>query len=781
MEAFIAGRASETRENIARALDRRGCPVHVYDSVADADAALEAEEPSLVVLTEVDEDSLSFCHRLQHGARSESITVLVAVPADAQELLPDLLDAGADDYIIVPLHESRLDARMALAVRKATEKVQRREIELQLARRVKQLGLVSELGQAALTGATIRETNDLAVKMVADALGVEYARVLEYIPDEGVLRMTAGSGWKPDTVGQFTVVADPRWQAGYTLLSSEPVITNDLREESRFMVPELLLEHGVTSTISVVIPGTALPYGVLGAHSTRRRTFSQDDLHFMRSVANVLAAVMERTEKSITLGKSEAQAARLAAVASRTINGVVITDAQRRIEWVNEGFTRITGYTLEEVRGKVPGHILQGPETDPNTVAAIRERLARNEGFTTEIANYRKSGEKYRVHIEVQPLLDDAGQLTGFMAMETDVTRQRLAEQALRESEARARAIVETTIDGIITIDDNGILESFNTAAERIFQHRAENVIGSHVKMLMPPAYFEDHDSYLANYFENVRRKIPGIAREVVGLRQDGTTFPMELAVSEVQLADRVIYTGIIRDITERRRLEQEILEISEQERRRIGQDLHDGLGQMLTGIGLISKALERRLRAADEPEADSAAEVAELIKEADQQARGLARGLVPVELDANGLSTALQRLAANAERLFSIVCTFEPVGISQLNDNTTATHLYRIAQEAVSNAVKHGRATRVTIALASGDDRVRLRIQDNGVGFPDVPGETQGMGVRIMHYRARIIGGTLDIRDDPAGGTVITCTVRRTAPPGAPVRPPSKKQLVAK
>jgi two-component system CheB/CheR fusion protein len=737
--------------------------VHLFDEIVDAEAAIATEGPHLVVLIGVDEPTLAFCRRLRKGKAAETVTVLIAVPAEKQDQLSAILDAGADDYIIVPLHESRIEARIGLAAEKASEKVRRAFTEQQLASRVKQQSLVAELGQRGLAGAELAEVSDRAVEIVADALGIEYARVLRHIPEEGLLSMTAGVGWSDGAVGKFTLPADKRWQAGYTLLSSKPVITNDAMDEGRFGLVPFLIEHGVTSSISVIIPGREAPYGVLSGHSQRRRTFSEDDIHFMESVANVLAAVVDRTDKAATLERSEARARRLAAVASRTINGVMIADTDHRIEWVNEGFTRITGYTFDDVRGSVPGYLLEGPETDPETLGFIRERLSRNEGFTTELVNYKKSGEAYWVRIEVQPLVDKEGRGTGYMAIETDVTEQRIAEQALRESEARALAIVETTVDAIITIDVHGIIESFNPAAERIFRYRSSEVIGRNVKMLMPTPYYEEHDGYLASYLETGRRKIIGIGREVVGQRKDGSTFPMDLAVSEVQLADRIIFTAIIRDISERRELEQQVLEMSEQERRRIGQDLHDGLGQTLTGITLISNDLERRLRAAGVPEADQAAEITEMMKEADQQARGLARGLVPVELDADGLSSALRRLVANAERFFFIECRFEQIGDNRVRDNTAATHLYRIAQEAVSNAAKHGRATRVVITLASGEERVRLRIQDNGIGFPDVPTESQGIGVRTMHYRARIIGAMLDIRDHPEGGTVVTCTLRRT------------------
>jgi two-component system CheB/CheR fusion protein len=352
-------------------------------------------------------------------------------------------------------------------------------------------------------------------------------------------------------------------------------------------------------------------------------------------------------------------------------------------------------------------------------------------------------------------------------------------ELALRESEAKARAIVETTVDGVITIDERGQIESFNDAAEDIFGYTEEEVMGENVKVLMPSPYHEEHDGYIRSYHETGRRQIIGIGREVTGQRKDGSTFPMDLAVSEVHLGDRLLFTGIVRDITERRRLEKEILDVTEQERRRIGQDLHDGLGQMLTGIGLLSQNLARQLAQHDRPEADDAAEITDLIREADQYARDLARGLTPVDLEASGLVAALERLVANAERLFDIECVFEEVGSALVHDGTTATHMYRIAQEAVSNAVRHGQAERIKISLAAGARQTRLRIQDDGIGFPETTGDGPGMGVHIMEYRARIVGGTLDISSTMGEGTTVTCTLPHRAGSSAHAEPPHSEDVM--
>ena len=338
--------------------------------------------------------------------------------------------------------------------------------------------------------------------------------------------------------------------------------------------------------------------------------------------------------------------------------------------------------------------------------------------------------------------------------------QQQITEQQLRESEAKARSILETTVDAIITIDPRGIVQSFNKTAESLFQYKSTEVIGKNVKMLMPEPYREEHDDYIEHYKKTGERKIIGIGREVTGRRKDGSTFPMYLAVSEVKLPGQHIFTGIVRDITEQRRLEQEVLRISEHERRRIGQDLHDGLGQMLTGIGLISKNLAQRLSNEEHAAAEDAAEITDLIKEADEQARTLARGLVPVEFDKKGLEAALERLRTHAEKLFGITCSLEIIGNLNFDDATQAIHLYRIAQEAVSNAVKHGQASKVSVDLASTERHIRLRVTDNGTGFPDDWDSDGGLGVRIMQFRARLIGGNLEISDMPDKGAVITCTM---------------------
>jgi two-component system CheB/CheR fusion protein len=332
----------------------------------------------------------------------------------------------------------------------------------------------------------------------------------------------------------------------------------------------------------------------------------------------------------------------------------------------------------------------------------------------------------------------------------------------LRDAGERLRAILETAVEGIITIDERGLIESVNAAAEGIFDYQASEIIGKNVSVLMPSPYRSEHDSYLANYLRTGHAKIIGIGREVVGRRKDGSCFPMDLSVSEVRLAERRLFTGFVRDISERKRLEKEILEISDREQRRIGHDLHDGLCQQLAGIELMSQVLEQKLAAKSKPEAARAALIARHVRDAIGQTRLLARGLSPVTLESEGLMSALEELAANTGKMFHVECVFECESPVLVHDHAAATQLYRIAQEAVSNSIKHGKARRILISLKNVGEQNVLAIKDDGVGLPNVVPKT-GMGLRIMEYRAGMIGGAAMAQRDLDGGTSVVCSVPRT------------------
>jgi PAS domain S-box-containing protein len=216
---------------------------------------------------------------------------------------------------------------------------------------------------------------------------------------------------------------------------------------------------------------------------------------------------------------------------------------------------------------------------------------------------------------------------------------------------------------------------------------------------------------------------------------------------------------GIAEDITERKQLEKQVLEISDREQGRIGQDLHDGLCQLLVSIGFKANLLKQDLEARALPEAANAVHVARRLTDAIGMARHLARGLHPVKLPTEGLEAALQALAADTSQDFGVTCTAECADSVVVRDPDVATHLYRITQEAVHNAIKHARPTRIMVRMVANHSRVHLTISDDGCGISGAPKPGAGMGLAIMQYRAGMIGGALEIRRADTGGTIVSCT----------------------
>ena len=211
-------------------------------------------------------------------------------------------------------------------------------------------------------------------------------------------------------------------------------------------------------------------------------------------------------------------------------------------------------------------------------------------------------------------------------------------------------------------------------------------------------------------------------------------------------------------------KLEHEIIGISEREQRRIGQDLHDGLCQFLAGIGCAAASLKSDLAKMKlDAEAQVAEELATLLQDAIVQTRNLARGLVPLKMEEVGLASALEELTVSVTRLTGTQCSFASSGSATSLSDSAAMHLYRIAQEAINNAMKHGKARRIAVSLAGGTWGATLRIEDDGIGISKTSNSSGGMGLNIMQYRARLSGGELDVEAHPTGGTIVSCTVRPT------------------
>lgn len=327
----------------------------------------------------------------------------------------------------------------------------------------------------------------------------------------------------------------------------------------------------------------------------------------------------------------------------------------------------------------------------------------------------------------------------------------------MKKEHAFIAAVLDTSGALVVVLDREGRIVRFNRACEQTTGFSfAEVASRKFWELFILP---EELEPVKAAFLRLCSGPVPG-QYENHWLTRQGESRLISWSNNVLLDADGkvefVIGTGI--DVTERKRLEQQILEISNREQQRIGQDLHDGLSQQLAGIELMCQVLQQNLAPQSKAEADRAAEIARYVREAIAHTRNLARGLSPVQLDANGLMSALQELVANVENMFKVKCRFQCDEPILIQNNAAATHLYRIAQEAINNAIKHGKARSILITFRPAGNRRALLVTNDGLEFPKDLKTGQGMGLRIMNYRAGEIGATLQIGSDDGKGTTVMC-----------------------
>jgi two-component system CheB/CheR fusion protein len=377
---------------------------------------------------------------------------------------------------------------------------------------------------------------------------------------------------------------------------------------------------------------------------------------------------------------------------------------------------------------------------------------------------------------------DEAGKLLSGFGITQDITERKRAEkelkqlnatlerrvadrtEALTDANERLNAIMDSALVGILTLDERGIVQELNPMVAQIFGCSPDKIAGHNISRFMSCPDQAPAEEFLAHYLQAGEPHTGNGSREILGRHQDGRGIVLEVTMNEFAHADTRLFVAMLRDITDRKRLEREILEVGERERQRIGHDLHDGLGQHLHALYYMAGLLQQELKRESPARAREAGRLSKLLGKGLDLSRSLAHGLQPVNAVPEGLMLTLRELATRTGKLYRVDCRLECQARVLIHRHSAATHLYRIAQEAVNNAMKHGKPTRIRIQLKATRQQIILGVRDNGVGIRRRTGSSRGMGLHIMQYRADAIGGSLAIRRHPRGGTEVVCTVPRQA-----------------
>ena len=521
-----------------------------------------------------------------------------------------------------------------------------------------------------------------------------------------------------------------------------------------------------------------------------REVYTADNSCFLRRILpfrtldqvleGVVVTFIDLTARNRAEAEQKERDACFKEIFSHAATGIAIAGLDKIFLKCNPAFCKLVGYTETELH-QLDFLSLIHPDDRTRNQEALQNLKAGNV-LSVDIDNryLHKNGSIISVRKFVSMLPDASGQPALYLALVTDVSTQLKTLEALKQSEERIRTILKTASDAIITIDNRGRIDSVNRSTELIFGYENSEIVGQNVSILMPEPFCREHDSYIHRFLATGEPRIIGTGREVICRRKNGTTFPADLAVSQVDHLG--LFTGILRDVSSRKEMQKHIIEIAAMEQRRIGLELHDGTQQELTGLSLFASTLLDCIKIATPTGKegvsswqfdaasyarlrDTATLLAKRLAETNEHVRDLAHGIMPVQIDAEGLRSALVELANTVNSHVNIECTFECVGELTVPNNTVATHLYRIAQEAVNNAIRHSAASKITILLSLLSDRIVLQVSDNGSGFDNNlinsdGSSAKGMGMRTMEYRANLIGGRVQFLRGTKGGTVMNCEI---------------------
>jgi PAS domain S-box-containing protein len=432
--------------------------------------------------------------------------------------------------------------------------------------------------------------------------------------------------------------------------------------------------------------------------------------------------------------------------------GIALTDPQGRYVEFNEAFRDICGYSAEELRDL--NYSALTPKAYKRSDEEQLERLRSTGQYGPYEKEYvRKDGSLIPLQLNGALLKGSDGQEYIWSIVE-DISARKKLETELAAESARNRLFLRTASDGVHIVNAAGRIVEASDSFCAMLGYSREEVIGMHPSQWDARLSPDDINAPLVKLVKGGRARFATVHR-----RKDGTTFDVEVHADGFELDGEPHMYCSARDVTEQRRLERAVLEAADREQRRLGHDLHDGLGQELTGIAMFASALASLERRAGRSGAEGAAQLEELTRRAISTCRAVARGLSPLGYTSGGLIEALEEMVSLQRETLGADTRFKTIGAAPVRLGPDASdHLYRIAQEAVTNARRHGMAQGIEVTLDIQPTSVRLAVLDDGIGFVPPSAHSPGMGLRIMQYRAAMIGARLSIGPGAHGGTLVAC-----------------------
>ncbi len=696
------------------------CEVIMAQSGYDGIEKAEDESPDVILLdVKMPEmDGYEVCRRLKSSDNTRFIPVvmLTATYPDVEKRIKGL-DTGADAYLNKPIDEQELIAQI-----KAMIRIKRAEDEL-------------------------RSKNVLLAELLAERTDrlseseKKYSHLFNSISDAVVIHDTNGfileinkSACEAFGRGREELLKQPVTEVlGENTLKFTEAVKMSLKEADNLFYQTVMINSD-GSQIPVEVNSRLIEYKGKSAVLSVARDISQYKL--LEELRMRLSLLTEDSDDAII---------------GLTRDGVVVS-------W-NRGAKEMYGYSNEEVIGCSYSDFL--PPYYPDEVPELLDRIKRGEKVSHyETHGLHKSGSQIHMTINMSPVMDTTEKIIGASIIARDNTEYRKTQEELSKRHEFIKNLDEITPAFYVALSKVGEILEMSSSMLDVLGYRAEEVIGKNYKDTFVPVL--EHEM-LNEFFRSLVSEDQEIVSENSMITKDGRVLFVEWHgkpfFNHKGRFEFFFAVGI--DRTERKHLEKDLMSHDEKNRQKIGQELHEGLGQYLTSVVFRSELLNLKLKSKSYQEAEEAEEITNQLYTAIDHTRKLARSLCPVDVDRGGLRAALETLTAAIQTESGITCLLNWDDNVTVEQDLEASTLYYVITESVENAIRHGNVKNIVISLSSEEKVINLNVIDDGKGTFDSPLFSDGPILRMMKYRAWIIGAMLSVKRNEAGGTIVTCALR--------------------